>query len=357
MKFAQIALMIGASAQAVGLTNNHLVLGDSISTEPYSDLNWCGTGGYVKKFSDSLGITLNPQAVSSTVISQQMPIFFAQSSVPHDRSMSAMIGLNNIRYEDSAKTNAMIIGGLTSWMALHYAASFKEFWKVTDFTRAGTGWVTGSSGIPRRSNAWIASNVVNDTLTGTINGDAIAIGTYVKNIACGDFEVRVDGDLKYTFTQSQLCTTIGLNSGGEYYSNVAFILMGLGAGPHVLEIKISSISAGNYVFLDYVAEPQPFNSASTKPFVYLEIPHMNPAAYPTGSPYNNATTIGINNLNSLVWSDPGIQFFTGYGNFRRVITNSVYDPFILNNQVYSDGIHPNCVGSQNIANGVINSLS
>lgn len=89
----------------------------------------------------------------------------------------------------------------------------------------------------------------------------------------------------------------------------------------------------------------------------IEIPHMNPAAYPTGSPYNNATTIGINNLNSLVWSDPGIQFFTGYGNFRRVITNEVYDPLVLNNQVYSDGIHPNCVGSQNIANGVINSLS
>jgi len=332
-------------------SNSHSILGDSIS---YTSYGYCASGSYAKIVTDTIGVTYIDYAIPSTGIYESIKAAM-QQTIPKLTSTSLMSGINDIRRENTPETFEMIKGGIITSLALLYAKNFKIFSNPSHFTTTGS-WINSNGGLESKAwystggtIGWMASNTLNGTLTGTFNNDKIAIGTYGQNAARGIFEIRVDGNLVKTFDCSgKANTTTSVNIGGFYYSPYAFILEGFGSGSHSIEIKNIN---GDYIFLDYLAELPSFTEI-LPPLFYLDIPHLKNSAYSMYSPYNNANEASIDALNISIENE--LIFFEKYKNFTNIKTNIVYNPNVLPSQVDSDGVHPNCLGSQNIANEIIN---
>jgi len=335
-------------------TDNHIVLGDSISDTTYP---YCVSGSYAKKTIDYLGITYTDLAVPSSGIYQSI-IAQMQQSVPLINSTSLMSGLNDIRNSNTSKTFEMVKGGIISILSLAYAKNVKFFANPLHFTQDSGTWVNGNNGLESKAwyyssgtYGWMASNTLNAKLSGTFNGDKIAIGTYGQNAARGILEIKVDGVIVNTFDCTAKCNTVtSINISGFYYSPYAFVLNGFGNGSHTIEVKNTN---GDYVFLDYLVELYNFNE-ETNPFCYLEIPYLNNSAYGMYAPYNDATELGISNLNTFI--DSELSFFKNYNTFNIIKTNDFYDPNTSPTQVDADLVHPNCLGSQNISTAIINTF-
>lgn len=343
------------SIRPIGSTTRlHEYYGDSFSTPVSTYSTWCLSGGWTTSFSTAKNVTGRNYAVSGMGVTYECGQYYANATFPHFQSTSIMVGLNDIRNADNAANNAMVIGGVSSMISLHYG---KRFYSFNEFaTKVGT-WSSGTT-IYTRSSAYATSSTVGNTATQVFEGDAIAVLTSVHNDNRRGFTVHVDGVLKSTFDGSGLCnTTLGQLVSGSYFSPYAIVIDGLGSGTHTCVITVTSGSGTGGVVLDGLVELAPSNSPWLKPLVWLEIPHMRDNAYNTGSPYNQATEAGINTLNNAVWTSSQFTVFKSrYANFGRFQTNSYYEP---NDpaQVDSDGIHPNCTGKTNISNGVGQLLS
>jgi hypothetical protein len=341
----------------IGLpTSDHVVLGDSLSTNPYAYAT-APNLGYTGLFNTAKSITANNQAVSGAGIYIGVDRFFQNTPFPNTKSGSICMGLNDARASSLGEDVTMAIGGLSTILANHYGKTYYNL--ASTATPTGTWYNIGGSMPVRRSGNVYASFDTGDTLTKTFNGDAIAIKTQIQDVGtgCRGFTIHIDGVLKYTFDPSVLyCNSVTSQPNGvtQFINPYTIILSGLGAGAHTCLITVTAGNGTYACWLDSLIELQPYASVSlTKPFCLIEVPRLNATGYTVNAPlYNKASNTSINALNSGVWASPQITYFKGYTNFGRVETNSYYDP---NDplQVNPDNIHFWDLGSYKVAQPVI----
>lgn len=342
-------------------TSGNRQFGDSITKNPY-DFTVDGADGYTGVFDAAKSITSANYGYPSFGIYRGVQAMFFNCPTPDDESCSFMMGLNDVRASGAAAEN-MVIGGVRSALAYHYA---KTIHNLPGSSTTGT-WSNYNSGSPhilptRVSNTIMASSEIGATLTSSFNGDVIFIGTQLQNIAAGvrGFTVHVDSVLKYTFDPSVLfCNNVSAEGSGfsNWWSPYAIMLDGLGSGAHTIEFTITAGTGTYFAWLDYIAEPFSYAEVGdTFPFAYLEVPHLNPLGY-GDAPYDQASTPIIDAINLAVWNDLGVSYFKGFSNFGRVQTNNFYDASDDDQVLNGDWVHPNELGSANIAAPLISLMS
>lgn len=352
---------INGLSQVGAPTSSHLILGDSISTKPYA-YTTNPNHGYAGLFDTAKGITANNKALSGFGIYRGAYQKYQNASIPNTQSCSIMMGLNDARSSALGEDQSMVIGGLASVMACHYASTIYDLNATA--TKVGT-WVAAGGGSKlapaRKSISMTASQTVGNTLSKSFNGDAIAVCTLLHDVGSRGFTIHIDGVLKHTHDPTSLkCNSISAeaNGGSQYFSPYAIVLSGLGSGAHTCLITITAGNGTYFAWFDYLIELYPYSSVgSTQPFVWLEVPRLNAAGYGVNAPnYSKASNSSIIALNNAVWASAQMQWFKGYSNFTRIQTNNYYNPDD-SNQINADNVHPKEQGSQNIATPFIYVMS
>jgi hypothetical protein len=338
-------------------TNNHLVIGDSISTNPYA-YTTDPADGYIGQFISAKGITSLNKAFSGYGIYYGCSQMYQFATTPHTESMSLMMGLNDARSSALGEDLNIVIGGASDIFALHYSSTYYNI--NTSASKTGTWIPVGGASPVRRTGSVVASQTIGDTFSISFNGDACALKTLLHDVASRGFTIHVDGNLVYTYSPL-LCNSISCepNGGSQYYSPYTIVLSGFGAGAHTLLVTITAGTGSYFAWFDYLVELYPHSSVgSTQPCVWLEVPHLRtPDGYAANSPnYSKSNDGKIDALNAAVWSSQQFQYFRGYSNFGRIQTNYYYEPNDTN-QSHSDGVHPKEQGATNIATPFIQTMS
>jgi len=338
------------------LTRYHQFYGDSISLDEadYSAAGHCtsGDGGYTTRVAVANNIDGEWFALSSSTMWYHVDKVYENTDIQTNESASYMGGINNIRGDgDLPNIEGVLSGGLVAILSARFAKSVRKI--VTDFTRAGAGWLENNQNIPKYFTNIIGSNNIGDTLTGTFYGDNIAINSNYTEDGTYGYEVRVDGVLKATVSTTDICGTVTCVAPGGTVSPYATLITGCGDGEHEIEITIIAGSGTDYVYFDALFELADFNDPYVKPFVWLQIPHANTNYWGTDTPpYNKGSNEIVDSCN--VAMESAIDFFKGYSKFGIVRTNNYYNADDPAQGSTADGpyaLHPGCLGSQYIANG------
>lgn len=342
--------MLGADAY--GWARVHAVPRVAVSAGPtytaYGDSFTVGNGAsssshsYAQILSAVLrASSTSNNAVSGTGVLRAVVNLYADEAIPRTSGLTTILaGFNDLRRGGAAARTLAKIQHCTRAML---AALFAQTAKAADdasVTRTGT-WTTFTyAGKAAALSGNALQAVSGATLTATISGDSLILGYLVSDGATYQFgpaTVTVDGTVVATIDPNS--GTDGI-SDGTYANTVVpgvLVLRGLGSGAHT--VVLTPISGTLPFTLDWIgtlAAP-----GACAPVLVGTVPRMNATGYAL-SPA--AATDAVMATGSLVIADIVAEF--AEFPVRAVWPNTQYD---LTTGVYTDNIHPNDIGHQQIA--------
>lgn len=174
------------------------------------------------------------------------------------------------------------------------------------------------------------SATVGSTITATVTGSIIYIGSLHQVSQSGTFQVFVDG-LSYGLYQTQGSRNF---PSGKDWSPFLIRIDGLTNSQHTVIISVAS----GRIYVDWVGSPTPGQK------VYVAgCLHMPPAGYPLGSPFNKGSDVLADQFTSIIIDKVNNLLLDGL-NLNYI--DIKYDPLT---QVKTDNIHPNENGQATIA--------
>lgn len=291
-------------------------LGDSITVGVNASPN---SLGYAHQLFD-----YTQKAVSGDQIAEQSKAAQSINPVANDR-FTLMVGTNDIRtYKDDATKKG------------YFEAFYRQalVWLLTPgkvkARDAGMAY-TGSWSNTAANTFGKVSTALNATAQATVSGEAVYVGFILQahSATVGSlFKVEVDGVDKGTYS----CNGAGMNTvNGSTYAGAALRIAGLSPGGHT--VKVTVLSTGKNVYLDYIAG----SAQAYQPQITVgNIIPMSTAAY-TGYGISDATTLAYNALiGDLVIYLETDGFVLGFVDAYFQI-NTATDLAV-------DGVHPNNQG-------------
>ncbi|RSK24191.1 hypothetical protein [Hymenobacter metallilatus] len=380
------------------IIHGSIILGDSMTT----GLNVDTTGiSWIQRLCSTLGLTVNNAYNSQNFVVAPGTTFYSTLQVNNLASsgsgvrkqaalamtnypanvfapLECQMGYNNLRIsqeDDPTRRYAMINAAHRAVLAIHFSKNivFAEHISGTPLATYSHGYVGfpseavmsdwGSRALWYRRNDmsraaancfWKQSVTAGETLTFSINGDRIAIGTWgcdgsVVNMS--RIEVRVDGQLKTTYDPTGRAVISSIPVSNDQYTqagiiNDAIVLHGLGTGSHSVELRF--LDEGKIGAWDYaVTLKSPIEAAAIAAFIH-DIPLASNApgigynypGYPTYGPYLTAGT--ESRKTALQAAFPGYPL-------AFVAVNDAFKAETVAADTQSDGIHPSNSGASKIA--------
>lgn len=207
---------------------------------------------------------------------------------------------------------------------------------------------------PNANCFYKVSITAGETVTFSVSGDRIAIGTWGCDgvtTALSRFEVRVDGILKTIYDPNGKVVNSSIPSNNDQYTqagiiNDAIFLYGLGSGTHSIELKY--LDGGKTGVWDYAVSLKTPTEAANIPAFIHDIPlastgvniGYNYPGFPTYSGY--LVTASTNRRVALQTALPGYPL-------SFIDINTTYRAETVPTDVQSDGIHPSNNGATKIA--------
>jgi hypothetical protein len=338
-------------------TSGIKAIGDSITVPTGAASSWFdrvntgkGVSGGTKWASAGQGMSYG-----ITTLFSNMPL---TQSVP----LACFIGFNDTRVLSGSETLRYehVKAAHRALVAMQFAASVEMCYSgnsnmafSSGASDASSSFITSwrsraqwfiSNGTPGASFFLRTSSILNETITFSITGDNVVIGTWGFSSAhpATKFTVTIDGVLALTYDP--------MNRTDEAIAqdiNDAIVITGLSNTTHTVVIK--AIESGKLFGIDWVGKLKSIASCATIPVFILDMPHMTSTGYSTSGFVTDQTI--LDGCSAARKTDLQ-SVFAGYPiAFVDINQTGYYLPNGTNTN--TDGVHPTDTGQQLIANRVI----
>lgn len=296
-------------------------------------------------------------ALSGTGAWHQIDTFNYYVTVPDVNLVTWLAGFNDLRRATSYLTLRKIGNTLVACLIMHFAANQLSAGATNaNLTRYGASWLTtypartvGGSSV----NNGAYDNVAGDSLVFHFTGPTVYWTSIVTDSSYGASNYSesvlayVDGVLKQTVNLNN--GTDGVSDG--VYDNkrvpAAYFYGGLSSGAHTLKL-VNNTAHSYYLVVDQIGTLQ--TPSASRPFVVLEIPHMDSTGY-TIAP--NLSRAGLTDTANLFIDSTVRQFLSVLPYMPVVVakTNNRYKA-IFGTDLSTDHIHPNDLGHAEFAQAI-----
>jgi hypothetical protein len=233
--------------------------GDSLTAE---------ANGYRSKLATALGVSITNQAVSGHQAADQAIVANGVSLGSGDKA-TVLIGTNDHwKYGTSATKKEHYRAFLTA-IAVRLGAPYRIRGIDAGMSYTGTWDITTVFGCNGKKSSQNGS-----TVTTSVSGTAVYIGTILQDVVTGTADVYIDG----VRVGSLSSNGAGINTqAGASYAPAVFRFGGLTTGNHTVQLVVTSPSGGlNILYVEYIAG----SDQLVKPSLYIgTIPRMTSAGY------------------------------------------------------------------------------
>lgn len=336
--------LLPVSTQTINQNNAYVAFGDSITAGEGATTQ---ANRYVDIIASSKGWSLTNTGVSGHRLND--PGITDQVyalSVDYTSNSSIMCGTNNYHrddtssaYQDSFREN---LGAVLSWLSI--PDTYKQ--KAINRTSETGTWSTNSSAI--YGGMGKKSTTINSTMTFSAKGSTVYIAYIKTNAGAGQFKVTIDGyDHAVVSTVGSLDPRV--DSAGAYGAALVRI-PNLPDKIHTVTITVTSATnSANTVFIDWVAG-NGFPQESSGPNVWVGDVISGTAASYSAYGGSEAAVGQYNNIIGEVVSDLARDGL-------RVSPVDTINAVNVNTEMAADGIHPNDIGHQKLANAFLAAMS
>lgn len=330
------------SIETINQASDYVAFGDSITAGKWATAE---ADKYVSLIAAAKGWSYTNKGVNGSRVTDStfLDAIYA-TTVGYGDVFTSMIGVNNARLDGSDVTLANSFMGAhmatTAWLAI------PDAYKIRASAATKTGTWTNNTGVYGGMNYYSTTN--GSTIKAKIKGTVAYLGVDINPSKTGTFSVSIDGVVVGVYNTA--VNTPTRDDSGTYG---AYLLRfpGLDYGEHEVTVTVTSATgANNTVYVDWFGG-NGFINESTGPNVYVgNVLRATDSFYAVGSPHSDAAvalynTRVSNSVNSL--AQDGLN----------VVLVDVVSSQNRSTMMDADGLHPNDLGHETIANEFINRMS